>query len=721
MSTLSSKNLGRKLLTYKFITPTYEEALKFKNFIRILLPDDNYIHDSENEHIVHSDYFNYISKPNFTYCEEIFEGMMKTANDEHLFEDLTSSSRLSLLNELMYNMFYDSKNETVYIILPETHEHIQNMLFGYKCRCQYCKYNECENSELFIDENNNNIKDDNDLSEISTIYINDIDDLYKFDLLDFDGLIVCKSLRAHDLEQIPEHLKTKLIHDDYNLIKFKDPDVPYFDHDYCHTNPSEYWGDCFYDELLSTNIATNYKMAKDCILPTFIDIIGNKGIVWKESDDESDSSDESDYEDEFHFKNGRLRYLYIDLDCYLPVLKEYFDNYEYITHSSKPHPNHLNELRMFQKNNDDNEDNDNDNNEDNDNDDDNESKENDEESNDNEKDNEDNNEKTGDNNEKMNYYSLLTCLNYINDESTLINLIKTCRQYSHILESCGTNLTSNYKLFENATAYTFYNHHFEECKTRWYFEFKDECKFPMVLPKYERYYIEEIFYTNLFYQLFRNDSKFHFKSVIHKDSQDSKDASRYYCDLNDINMVYISHFHDINPEYASTKIETVYIRSYEGTIDLRRCEKLKHVYAYMDSRYSGPILLPKHLKELIVIDCEDMNLYAYDVETLIVYEKYSPRAFPRRLKHLIIYNAYNESFRIDTECIIPNTLEDILFIGYQPYLNIIKGKYSVVSIAGTSCKSVTIGNTIINDDALHTGLFDGKTLNEVKKLNEKWL
>ena len=96
-------------LTYKFIIPSYVEALSFKNFIRILLPDDNYMCDLENDHTTNSNYFNYITKPNFTYCEEIFEGMMKTANDKYLFENLSLESKFSLLNELMYNMFYDSK------------------------------------------------------------------------------------------------------------------------------------------------------------------------------------------------------------------------------------------------------------------------------------------------------------------------------------------------------------------------------------------------------------------------------------------------------------------------------------------------------------------------------------------------------------------------------------------------------------------------------------
>jgi hypothetical protein len=111
-----------------------------------------------------------------------------------------------------------------------------------------------------------------------------------------------------------------------------------------------------------------------------------------------------------------------------------------------------------------------------------------------------------------------------------------------------------------------------------------------------------------------------------------------------------------------------------------------------------------------------MNLYDYDIETLIIYEGCSPHSFPEKLKHLIIYNAYDKSFRIDTECKIPDTLEDILFIGYHKYLYIIKGKYSVISIESTPCKSITIGNTIINDDALSIGLFNGKILNEVKKI-----
>jgi hypothetical protein len=560
---------------------------------------------------------------------------MKTANNEHLFENLDSSFRFSLgfaiesstlLNELMYNMFYDSKNEIVYIVLPETHEHIQNMLFGYKCRCQYCKYNECKNSKLYfndiddndginddknknINDNNNNDINDNDdnddnnndndnvkninLSEVSTIYINNIDDLYKYDLLQFNGLIVCESL-----EQIPEHLKTKLIHYDDDLIKFKDPDVPYFSKDYCRYNKGEDYGDCFYNELLSTNIATNYEMAKKCILATFIDVIDNNGIVWEESDeddegdyDEDDSfaedslkneseSDSTDYEDEFHFRSGRLRYLYIDLDIYLPVLKEYFDNYEYITHSSKPHPNHLNELKMFQK--------------DEDNDDDKYNKEYKEKTRKIIQDNDEDKEK--ENNKEIDYYSLLVCLNFIGDDETLINLTKTCKKYSNILESCGTNLTPNYKLFKNAIVYTFHN----SCvgKSRCYSNIEDEneCEFPIVLPKYERYNIQEIFNTNLFYQLFRNNSKFHFKSILYMEYSDSNKESRYYCDLNDINMLYINVNNNSNLEYISNKIEIVSVLSCKGSLDLRKCKKLKHVYTYINSSNTGLILLPKHLK-----------------------------------------------------------------------------------------------------------------------------
>ena len=329
------------------------------------------------------------------------------------------------------------------------------------------------------------------------------------------------------------------------------------------------------------------------------------------------------------------------------------------------------------------------------------------------------------NNKEINYYSLLTCLNYIDDEQTLINLTKTCKKYSDILELCRTNLTPNYKLFKNATVYTFYNTHFKEYNIGWYFGIKNKnkCKFPIVLPKYKRYNIQEILHTNLFYQLFRNNSKFHFKSIIYTEYLDLNNKSRYYCDLNDINMVYIDHLHRTNLEYVSNKIETLYIRSYAGTIDLRKCEKLKHVYTYMDYRFSGPILLPKHLKELIVIHCENMYLYDYDIEILIIYGGYSPCSFPKKLKHLIIYNAYSSYFTIDTKCKIPDTLEDILFIDYYKngkYLIIQKGRYSKVYVESTLCKSITIGNTIINDDDLSIGLFNGEILNKVKKLNEEW-
>jgi hypothetical protein len=127
-----------------------------------------------------------------------------------------------------------------------------------------------------------------------------------------------------------------------------------------------------------------------------------------------------------------------------------------------------------------------------------------------------------------------------------------------------------------------------------------------------------------------------------------------------------------------------------------------------------------------------MNLYNYDIETLIIRHN-SPYSLPKELKHLILYNTYDSSkssFRIDTVCKIPDTLgacdldlkslEDILFIGHKKYLSIKKGKYSKISIQGTPCKSITIGNKIINADTLSIGLFKDEMLNKVKDLNKKW-
>lgn len=218
--------------------------------------------------------------------------------------------------------------------------------------------------------------------------------------------------------------------------------------------------------------------------------------------------------------------------------------------------------------------------------------------------------------------------------------------------------------------------------------------------------------------MFRNNSKFSFKSIIYMEHDDKE--SRYYCDLNDINMVYINVYNNSNLKYISNKIEMIRIYNYRGSLDLSKCEKLKYVDAYMDSKL-WQILLPKHLKELIVTYCEHKGLYDYDIETLIIYHNHSPSSFPKKLKHLIIYTD-KSSFRIDTMCKIPDTLEDILFISYcnyDKYLSIVKGRYSEIYIKGTLCKSITIGDTIINDDTLKIGLFKDEMLNKVKKLNEK--
>ena len=118
----------------QFITPTYDEVEKFNKYYRLILPHDNY-------------------KPNFPYCEEIFTKLLELNSKKYSFQQL---------NEMMYNMFYSTTSKILYIITPETHEHIKNMLFKCYCNCQYCvnrnNWSTNKYSDLFIYLNSKNEK-----------------------------------------------------------------------------------------------------------------------------------------------------------------------------------------------------------------------------------------------------------------------------------------------------------------------------------------------------------------------------------------------------------------------------------------------------------------------------------------------------------------------------------------------------------------------------------
>jgi hypothetical protein len=101
-------------INLKLITPLYNEVSKFNKYYRLILPYDN-------------------RKSNFPYCEEIFIRLLKinlSLNNKYTPEEL---------NEMMYCMFYSKNDNLIYVITPETHEHIKCMLFGYYCECQYCR------------------------------------------------------------------------------------------------------------------------------------------------------------------------------------------------------------------------------------------------------------------------------------------------------------------------------------------------------------------------------------------------------------------------------------------------------------------------------------------------------------------------------------------------------------------------------------------------------
>ena len=509
-------------LSYKFITPNYNDIPKFKNMIRILLPDDNFIYDfNSNKCCLDKEDLIFSPKPNFTYCEEIFEGMLKASKNKYTLEEL---------NEFMYNMFYDSHNQIIYIILPNTHEHVKNMLFGYICKCQYCNYDDCYNSEIYFE--NGDELDILDCSEIGMILVDKINDILQIKNYDkFNGLYICPK----NYEYIPDELKTCLINND-DLMPYKNPYIPNI-YEYSYYRGDH--GNKFRDIIKAIEISTNYKSAKKAFYENIIRIEGFNAIIYEDDESEDDESEDD--------------IMYVGLD-YLKCLKEYFNNYKYITHSSKLHPNHLKDLKQNYENineklenvklkNEDINENSSQNLE-------NKNKNIDENINDNINENIKQNLEN-ENLKQLDYYSTIVILQYFRYFDTLqqpnlstislINLVKTCKKYENILDVYRTNLTSNYKIFGNISTYTFYTD-IKYIKMRFTDMYKIEgtYNFPTVLQKFKHYNIETIKYKNLFYQLFRNNPKFHFKSIIYnkdKYTNKFKNKNKYFIDFNSITIL----------------------------------------------------------------------------------------------------------------------------------------------------------------------------------------
>ena len=466
-------------LKIQFITPTYDDISKFDNYYRLILSHDNLI-------------------SNFPYCEEIFIKLL----------DVNNKYSIQELNEMMYNMFYSEESRTLYVITPETHEHIKCMLFHCWCECQYCKNNKIwryDTQYLYLyskskDEEIQNLEGNiqnvtkfidldsileidltkcNDIAAIFVDNINIIKDWKGFN--DYNGLIIVKSTQNIDkykhklirYNNMPDYDFSWIL--DYNSdfrynTKDLETDILVFN----NNNHISYMYDFF-------NYMHQFNDYKNAVIGLFNykfrTIINHNDelLGWIFDDKDFNYLTEEEMEDITNYSKSRFFGSWVNITQTIKNLRNYYSIIKNISLKTlddrfSNHFNYVSKLKIGKNI------------------------------------SENNHEilmknKTSN---KLDQHSLIIISKYFNSAQDFINLTKTCSEYNEIIPSIFINpfplkTEQDFKIFNSINAYNIYSN--ERLK---------------VLPSYNKYIINyknplEIDNDDIFYLLFHNNPKFQFK------------------------------------------------------------------------------------------------------------------------------------------------------------------------------------------------------------------